>query len=195
MVAVILKGYGNVLLNRQVSHQQADMSSAMRSQVSLQTHSPLGSQDLTVVENSAFAYRVKMKLEWIIVGSMSKRWIGKGDMHRGCVMMETEIRAMQLQAKGDQGLLETSSTGRSNEGFIPKDFSIGSTHWYHGPWVLTSRIIRQNFCCLSHSVIICSVNPKKLKHLHWVRTDDSMSLKILHSGGPARFLSLNPFQL
>lgn len=52
--------------------RQADRPSAVRSQASLQTHGPLGSQDLTVVENRAFAYRVKMKLEWIIVGSASK---------------------------------------------------------------------------------------------------------------------------
>lgn len=80
------------------------MPSAMRSQVSLQTHGPLGYQDLTVVENRAFAYRVKLKLEWIIADSASKHWIliGKGDVYRGCVMMETEIRAMQLQAKGNK---------------------------------------------------------------------------------------------
>lgn len=48
------------------------MPSAMRSQVSLQTHGPLGSQDLTVVENRAFAYRVKLKLEWIIADSASQ---------------------------------------------------------------------------------------------------------------------------
>lgn len=52
--------------------RQADMPSAMSSQVSLQTHGPLGSQDLTVVENRAFAYRVKLKLEWIIADSASQ---------------------------------------------------------------------------------------------------------------------------
>lgn len=66
MVAVILKGYGNVLLTGRhaLCNEVTSISPNPR---------PLGSQDLTVFENSAFAYRVKMNLEWIIVGSTSKR--------------------------------------------------------------------------------------------------------------------------